>query len=153
MGRPEKATAAGPPDGLNEEEAPPPPYVEADGPPSGARPSTSSAAPLTEFPKPVAPASLPFPVEFNVYSRSMWSGRRYSLGEHESDPLYALSLHSGLSGESHVVLHNGPDPEAPPLAKADKASSFVSSPCLVCSHRSRLGTFRIQAFAGLGEHD
>lgn len=118
MGRPKKAPAA-----EEEEEAPPPPYVETDGA-SSARPSTSSAPPLTEFPKPVAPASRPFPAAFNVYTRSSWSGRRYSLGEHDSNPLYALTLHSGLSGQPHVVLHSGPDPEAPPLATADKASGF-----------------------------
>lgn len=71
------------------------------------------------------PINRQFPPSFGLYTDSAL-GRRYVLGEHQAQPLYAVSVHSGLSGQPSTVLHNGPTTKHPPLAGAD-ASTFGSS--------------------------
>ncbi len=66
-----------------------------------------------------------FPPSFGLYTASAL-GRKYVLGEHQSQPLYAVSVHSGLSGQPSTVLHSGPSTDLPPLAAAD-AAMFGSS--------------------------
>jgi hypothetical protein len=59
------------------------------------------------------PAPLPvpgpdFPVAFNIYSKPL--SRKYVLGKHDSQPLYAFRTYSAISGQPAAVLHNIPDP-------------------------------------------
>lgn len=61
----------------------------------------------------------PFPQAFNLYQESSFSQRRYTLGEHQTAPMYTVTLHSGWSGKPNVVLHNGPSDASPPLAAVD----------------------------------
>ncbi|KAK8039122.1 hypothetical protein PG993_007533 [Apiospora rasikravindrae] len=117
MGRPEEAEPAG------HEEAPPPPYTEGKSNEASPRPSSaiSAAAPQLQ-PGTATTPYRQFPAAFNLYHQKSPSGRSlvYTLGEHESEPLYTLTIHSGISGNPSLVLHNGPDPAAPALASADK---------------------------------
>ncbi|KAI1257037.1 hypothetical protein MGN70_000075 [Eutypa lata] len=69
--------------------------------------------------------SRQFPPSFGLYVDSVLS-RKFVLGEHQSQPLYAVSVHVGWSGQPSTVLHNGPSTKHPPLAAAD-ASTFGSS--------------------------
>ncbi|KAI1388805.1 uncharacterized protein F4822DRAFT_429423 [Hypoxylon trugodes] len=68
------------------------------------------------------PAEVPrqFPTAFCMYTESRWSQRHWMLGEHQANPLYAVSLHSGLSGQPDVVLHSGPNEKLPPFAGAKR---------------------------------
>ncbi|KAK6825101.1 hypothetical protein PG989_013156 [Apiospora arundinis] len=124
MGRPEEAEAAAAAAGS--EEAPPPPYTEGEGneASSSSRPASavSAAAQKVPPPAPATTAYRQFPAAFNLYHQKSKSGRSlvYTLGEHDSEPLYTLTIHSGVSGNPSLVLHNGPDPAAPALATADK---------------------------------
>ncbi|KAK8130126.1 hypothetical protein PG999_002506 [Apiospora kogelbergensis] len=119
MGRPEEAGAVG------SEEAPPPPYTEGKGNEAASSSRPTSAVSARTMPPPPPPATTPyrqFPAAFNLYHQKSKSGRSlvYTLGEHDSDPIYTLTIHSGVSGNPSLVLHNGPDPAAPALASADK---------------------------------
>ncbi|KAK7752593.1 hypothetical protein SLS62_005362 [Diatrype stigma] len=67
-----------------------------------------------------------FPPSFGLYVDSKL-GRRYMLGEHQAQPLYAVSVHSGWSGQPSTVLHNGPTTEHPPLAGANASALGRSS--------------------------
>lgn len=91
--------------------------------------------PLPQVPypqgKPLPPRQVPvqyqqappvrrhFPPRFNIY-RAGW-GLVFTLGEHQHQPLYTVTSHSGWSGNPDVVLHNGPSESAPPMATANKA--------------------------------
>ncbi|RYP29232.1 hypothetical protein DL767_006831 [Monosporascus sp. MG133] len=67
-----------------------------------------------------------FPPVFYLYSTGL-GGRKYVLGEHKNQPLYAVTTHAGWSGKADTVLHSGPSPDAPPLATADGGNTAVSS--------------------------
>lgn len=113
MGRPEDAESAG-----NEEA----PYTEGKGNEASPRPSSAISAAAPQLQPTAAAPYHPFPAAFNLYHQKSKSGRSlvYTLGEHDSEPLYTLTIHSGISGNPSLVLHNGPDPGAPALASADK---------------------------------
>ncbi|KAL0932469.1 uncharacterized protein CTRU02_213422 [Colletotrichum truncatum] len=100
------------------EEAPPPPYEAK--PPRSPAPG-SSQPPLDQPPKSPAPAgsqvARQFPPMFNVYSQSF--SRTFILGEHQNQPFYAMSIHSGLSSSPPIVLHSGPTNTSPPLASVE----------------------------------
>ena len=116
MGRPEEAESAG------NEEAPPPPYTEGKGNEASPRPSSAISAAAPQL-QPAATAPYhPFPAAFNLYHQKSKSGRSlvYTIGEHDSEPLYTLTIHSGISGNPSLVLHNGPEAGAPALASANK---------------------------------
>ncbi|RYP47183.1 hypothetical protein DL769_011333 [Monosporascus sp. CRB-8-3] len=67
-----------------------------------------------------------FPPAFYLYSTSL-GGRKYALGEHKNQPLYAVTTHAGWSGKADTVLHSGPSPDAPPLATAEGGNTVVGS--------------------------
>ncbi|RYP68828.1 hypothetical protein DL771_006446 [Monosporascus sp. 5C6A] len=67
-----------------------------------------------------------FPLAFYLYSTGL-GGRKYVLGEHKNQPLYAVTTHAGWSGKADTVLHSGPSPDAPPLATANGGNTVVSS--------------------------
>ncbi|KAI0882451.1 uncharacterized protein GGS22DRAFT_191038 [Annulohypoxylon maeteangense] len=73
-------------------------------------------------PQPLPQIPRQFPPAFNMYRASGLGNRHYTLGEHQKTPVYAISLHSGLSGQPDVVLHNGPQSSLPPLAAAEKSA-------------------------------
>ncbi|KAI1418188.1 hypothetical protein F5Y13DRAFT_150789 [Hypoxylon sp. FL1857] len=85
----------------------PPPYSSSGPPPP--LPQQVSAAPP-------APTQRLFPTSFSMYRESSWTQRSYMIGEHQATPLYAVTLHSGWSGQPDLVLHNGPNEKCPPLA-------------------------------------
>ncbi|KAK7977645.1 hypothetical protein PG996_003699 [Apiospora saccharicola] len=119
MGRPEEAESAS----AGNEEAPPPPYTEGKGSEASPRPSSAISAAASHLQPTTTTAPYhPFPAAFNLYHQKSKSGRSlvYDLGERDSEPLYTLTIHSGISGNPSLVLHNGPDPGAPALASADK---------------------------------
>ncbi|CCF35983.1 hypothetical protein CH063_07655 [Colletotrichum higginsianum] len=45
--------------------------------------------------------------------------RTLLLGEHQNQPFYALSIHSGFTSSPPIVLHSGPANTSPPLASVD----------------------------------
>ncbi|KAF4976317.1 hypothetical protein FZEAL_7002 [Fusarium zealandicum] len=109
---------------------PPPSYDESESkhqkpPPqassSSARP-TSSSQHQPPAPGPSQPAQIPrqFPPTFNLYHQG-WPAGAYTLGEHQNQPIYLYTVHSGLSSQPPVLLHSGPDESFPPLASAEFA--------------------------------
>lgn len=66
-----------------------------------------------------------FPPAFSLYRESGF-GRSYMIGVHQNQPLYAVSIHSGWSGQPDVVLHSGASDRLPPLAGVD-ANAFGRS--------------------------
>jgi hypothetical protein len=74
-----------------------------------------------------------------VYRGSTFS-RSFTLGEHQSQPLYTISTHTGWSGQPDVLLHSGPNDSSPPLAGASSntfsRSSTVELPPLPGSGRA-----------------
>lgn len=106
--------------------------VEDDAPPEDAPPPYSPPAPGRIYPHQLSsaratqqPATRPpsnverqFPPEFALYSASML-GTRYHLGEHQDTPIYAVTTHSGWSGNPDVVLHSALLATSPPLATAN----------------------------------
>lgn len=60
-----------------------------------------------------------FPPVFALYSNGMSLSRSYVIGPHQSEPLYAVELHTGLSSSPPLVLHNGPDASCPMLASLE----------------------------------
>lgn len=123
----------------------PPPYSEL---PGGA-PGASTAPASTPQPKqqpqqqpqqtPQAQIRRQFPPAFSVYRESTFA-RTYTLGEHQNQPLYAISLHSGWSGQPDVVLHSSASDSSPPLAgvecRAFSRQATVDLPPLPGSGRS-----------------
>lgn len=60
-----------------------------------------------------------FPPCINLYRNDAFPGaiqRRYSLGEHQHTPLYAVGVWQSWSTQASLVLHNGPSEDYPPLA-------------------------------------
>ncbi|KAF4839216.1 hypothetical protein CGCTS75_v000698 [Colletotrichum tropicale] len=96
----------------------PPPYQEK---PSGSpAPVNTGSPPPAGSPGPSAPpgqVARQFPPMFNVYSQSFT--RTMLLGEHQNQPFYAMSIHSGLSSSPPIVLHSGPSNTHPPLASVE----------------------------------
>ena len=82
------------------------------------------------------PVNRQFPPSFGLYTESML-GRKMMLGAHQSQPLYAVSVHSGWSGKPSTILHSGPSDKDPPLATADTftfgRSSTVELPPLAAN--------------------
>ncbi|KAI1859283.1 uncharacterized protein JN550_012092 [Neoarthrinium moseri] len=153
MGRPKSAEhvgAAVPKDA-------PPPYTEATGQSSAATPQQGPPAhqPSAQHPGPQGPAQAQvarqFPPAFSVYRDSAW-GRTYMLGEHQATPLYAITLHTGWSGQPDVVLHGSSSENAPPLAGVETTAfsraATVSLPPLPGSGRSVAE--EPMAFSGFG---
>ncbi|KAH8648576.1 hypothetical protein BX600DRAFT_442862 [Xylariales sp. PMI_506] len=104
----------------------PPPYSYA---PNQAPPMAPSNQYQYQQPAPPPPASIPrqFPASFSLYHPSTFS-KTYLLGEHQSQPLYAVALHTGWSGKPDVVLHAGPDEKRfPPIASVDANTMSRSS--------------------------
>lgn len=95
--------------------------------------SGASPAPPQQIPQQVpqeVPIQRQFPPAFSMYRESSWTQRSYMIGEHQSAPLYAVSLHSGWSGQPDIVLHNGPGDQRPPLAGVTR-SAFGTSATVV----------------------
>ena len=78
-----------------------------------------------QIPSDQAPVNRQFPPSFGLYIDSVM-GRTMMLGAHQSEPLYAVSLHSGWTGNPSTILHSGLSDKDPPLATAD-TSAFGSS--------------------------
>ncbi|KAI2631981.1 hypothetical protein GGR54DRAFT_11548 [Hypoxylon sp. NC1633] len=103
---------------------PPPPYSEdpEDGPVTPPAEQQHQASQQTpSLPPPTTQVKPRFPPSFNLYRSSAFMQRLYTIGEHQATPLYAVSLHSGLSGRAHVIIHSGPADTAPPLATVNRA--------------------------------
>ncbi|KAF7558481.1 hypothetical protein G7046_g5676 [Stylonectria norvegica] len=83
-------------------------------------PSGSNAAAQPPPAHPQASSQIPrqFPIAFNLYRQGM-AARYYTLGEHQNEPVYIISLHSGFSEESPIVLHSGPTLASGPLATVE----------------------------------
>ncbi|KAH6657400.1 hypothetical protein BKA67DRAFT_655674 [Truncatella angustata] len=125
MGSEEEASKrlSGPPEDA------PPPYSEV--PVQSSSGSTAHRAPNPSANKtqskqsppqiPQAQINRQFPPAFSVYSAGAFV-RTYTLGEHQSQPLCAISTHSGWSGQPDVVLHSGPSESSPPLAGVDSGA-------------------------------
>ncbi|GKT47542.1 uncharacterized protein ColSpa_07723 [Colletotrichum spaethianum] len=99
----------------------PPPYEAK--PRSSPVPSTQApprATPGPAMPPPPPQVARQFPPAFNLYSQSF--SRTMVLGEHQSQPFYAMSIHSGLSSSPPIILHSGPANTSPPLASVEHHS-------------------------------
>ncbi|KAK8086910.1 hypothetical protein PG994_001884, partial [Apiospora phragmitis] len=117
-----------------------PPYTEGKDSKALPRPSSAISAAAPQLQPTATTPYRQFPAAFNLYHQKSRSGRSlvYTLGEHESEPLYTLTIHSGISGNPSLVLHNGPDPGRPPSPRRQGA---------------RPGDFRQQAHGqGLAHH-
>ncbi|KAF6809315.1 hypothetical protein CSOJ01_07000 [Colletotrichum sojae] len=101
---------------------PDPPMDEAP-PPYEAKPSPSPAPAGSPRVSNSGPGPGPsqvarqFPPSFNLYSQSF--SRTFLLGEHQNEPFYAMSIHSGFSSSPPIVLHSGPADSFPPLASVE----------------------------------
>ncbi|KAH6981298.1 hypothetical protein BKA56DRAFT_587015 [Ilyonectria sp. MPI-CAGE-AT-0026] len=84
------------------------------GPPPSHPSSSAAAGPSQSHPH----IPRQFPPSFNLYRRD-WGSGHFTLGQHQSEPLYLFSWHSGLSSAPPVVLHSGPAETSPPLAAAE----------------------------------
>jgi hypothetical protein len=62
--------------------------------------------------------AIPFPPSFRIYHKKAFT-RTYLLGEEHGRPLYALTFHTGASGQPAVVLHVDADSSSPALATLD----------------------------------
>lgn len=120
----------------------PPPYTEV---PAGAASTSASANPPAREAKQShqaapqhAQVNRQFPPQFSLYRASTF-GKSFSLGEHQNQPLYAVTTHTGWSGQPDVVLHCGPSEASPPLAGVDSGaftrSATVTLPPLPGSAR------------------
>ncbi|KAI1376159.1 hypothetical protein F4677DRAFT_420465 [Hypoxylon crocopeplum] len=103
---------------------PPPPYSPA--PPAQNAPPQQQQQVQIQI-QPQTHIQRQFPPAFSMYRDSSFSQRSYTIGEHQASPLYAVSLHSGWSGQPDVVLHNGPTDAHPPLAAAEHTGFSGSS--------------------------
>lgn len=114
----EERARTAPDDGLDEA---PPPYVDITGdrpPPFTRTPATRPAQPSTST-GPSPSINRQFPPTFNVYlSSNIISQRKFTLGEHKDHPFYAVTTHTGFSGNKDVVLHTGTSSSSAPLATA-----------------------------------
>jgi hypothetical protein len=121
---------------------PPPSYDESQGkyqnpaaapavaPPAFEASSSSSQAPPPPTAGPSQAASVEsvprqFPPSFNLYYQG-WPNNSFILAEHQTQPLYLYSAHSGLTDLPPVLLHSGPDPSYQPLASASFMFMSVS---------------------------
>jgi hypothetical protein len=86
---------------------PPPPYEEA---------TTDEEAAAD---RPPAARVGQMPVAFNLYYKMSMRLQLMHLGEHKSDPQYAVTFHTGFSGKPNIILHASPDPNAAALATSD----------------------------------
>jgi hypothetical protein len=68
-------------------------------------------------------------------------GKSCNLGEHQDQPIYALTTHTGWSGNPDVVLHTTTDKKSPPLATA-KFRTFSNDTMIVLPPPPRGGTSR-----------
>lgn len=98
-------------------EAPPPPYTAPAPQDSGGSPARGLGG--AAEPQPQSQLQCQFPPKFNLYSTSPFDGRSYTLGEHRSQPLYAVAMHSGLSGQPSTILYSGASDQTAPLGTAD----------------------------------
>lgn len=122
MGKPEREAAFAQPAAY--QEAPPPSYHATAGSSSGMPPPPQPQPQPQQYAAPrfgpvpgPAPKTRTFPPAFNVYKTGFLS-KTYVLGEHQNQPLYAITNHA-WSGPD-VTLHTGPDKDAPPLASVSE---------------------------------
>lgn len=104
-------------------DAPPPIFHEQQTRPTDEKPAQGeSLAPIAQASSSAPPPSninRQFPPSFNIYlSSNILYQKRYALGEHKDTPLYAISVHTGLSGNPDVILRTGTSPSSAPLATA-----------------------------------
>ncbi|KAI1388806.1 uncharacterized protein F4822DRAFT_258794 [Hypoxylon trugodes] len=125
---------------------PPPPYSPQ---------AAVEAGPSTQPQQQPRQKNIPrqFPPAFSMYNESSFGQRKYMIGEHQSTPLYAVSLHSGWSGQPDVVLHNGPSDNRPPLAGVERDSwsnsATITLPVLPGSG-TQAKTERLESTGGFG---
>ncbi|KAI1392135.1 uncharacterized protein F4822DRAFT_116411 [Hypoxylon trugodes] len=67
-----------------------------------------------------------FPQSLNGYWEMKMLSKNILLGEHADKPLFAVSLHSGLTKNKMVELHSGPNDSDPIIATADHESRWGS---------------------------
>ncbi|OLN87438.1 hypothetical protein CCHL11_09106 [Colletotrichum chlorophyti] len=100
---------------------PPPPYEAKPRDPAAAGVNTSATPRSSPSPLPSQlQVARQFPPAFNVYSQGF--SRTMLLGEHQNQPFYAMSIHSGFSSSPPIVLHSGPSDRFPPLASVEHHS-------------------------------
>ncbi|OTA99453.1 hypothetical protein M426DRAFT_325106 [Hypoxylon sp. CI-4A] len=127
MGKPAEA------DGAIESGAAPPPYSATD---IGARetPHASEAPTYEAVPgssrntstRVIAGVKHRFPQSLNAYYQKLGFSKSLNLGEHADKPLFAVSMHSGLSGKPMLELHAGPSTSDPIIATSGNRSVFSS---------------------------
>ncbi|KUI53765.1 hypothetical protein VP1G_01058, partial [Cytospora mali] len=81
--------------------------------------STSPHTPAQTFQQIIPPSQTvnrQFPPAFNLYRDPFSSRPTFSIGEHQTTPLYAVTAWAGWSTRQNLVLHNGPTEDHPPLA-------------------------------------
>ena len=98
---------------------PPPPYASTDpGTPSPSpQPQPYAQHQVGSSSSSSAVVARQFPPTFSVYSGFMTSD--LTIGQHKDSPIYAVSVHSGLSGQPNLVLHAGTTKRAPLMAAVD----------------------------------
>ena len=103
------------------QQGPPPPKAEAPSQPPPASPNPqASPRPPPAAAGPSQPPTIPrqFPPSFNLYSAG-WPNASFILAEHQQQPLYLYSMHTGFSDAPPIILHSGPDESYQPLASAN----------------------------------
>ncbi|ROT35261.1 hypothetical protein SODALDRAFT_328577 [Sodiomyces alkalinus F11] len=71
---------------------------------------------------PMAPIPRQFPTAFDVYRLPFTDDM--VLGEHPSEPIYALEIRAGFRRDVELVLHSGPTMGHPPLATLEEPPPF-----------------------------
>lgn len=130
----------------------PPPYSAVDtgaqrasyppAPSYEAVPGTSSSASGSS----IAGVTKRFPQSINAYFQKAGFSKTFHLGEHADQPLFAVTMHSGLTSNPLLELHSGPNDSDPIIATANNEKRWSSG-------RTTVVQILPAAFSSLGGAD
>ncbi|OTA95371.1 hypothetical protein M434DRAFT_393763 [Hypoxylon sp. CO27-5] len=111
----------------------PPPYSTVD---TGAERASYPPAPSYEAILPEASSGTSasgisgvnkrFPQSINAYFQKAGFSKTFHLGEHADQPLFAVTMHSGLTSKPLLELHSGPKDSDPIIATANNEKRWSS---------------------------
>ncbi|KAI0138200.1 hypothetical protein F4776DRAFT_82173 [Hypoxylon sp. NC0597] len=111
-------------------EVAPPPYSTVD---TGAQRVTYPPAPSYEAvpgasssASSIAGVNKRFPQSINAYFQKAGFSKTFHLGEHADQPLFAVTMHSGLTSKPLLELHSGPKDSDPIIATANNEKRWSS---------------------------
>lgn len=75
---------------------------------------------------------IQLPAQLSLSRSAHGLGNHYVIGQHRTDPLLAVTTHSGFHSTPDVVLHGGPTKESPMLAGIDSNVLVHSTTAKLC---------------------